>query len=517
MTQSRSAGQLGRRAVHIIFSDSSFIYRGPDKKPGTRTRTRKNSEGTALPTKSRLTRPQQPVVPSGELVLVPSQPGPSRTKKRTRALRGPLPDQTSRVHHFNDQVAHFSNEGDQSSTVIPPSLPNELGHVVSNGSLSHEQAKKSVPDLPDRHSSTSPGHQPSLVQLPQLPPLAARALLDTASSSIPSISHNNFIESPLAHPSDDAQARDTSNTQTNATWPGDQLSHPHAYQPSTPHAGQSNRQGFQPGHLHAAQPPSNTLSSYSTNPGFDPQHTTSTDASAPVSLPPASPVFTRLQHTHDPNLRPPRDPFAGLTYPRAGMAVPALGRGARSPGIDTGIGNLLNGVDEANSGSKHLDLGTVGQETQPYATEGYGSAMYESYGQLPATSNVEELTYHTPVESPYHDYLAPGRGVQNGGNYVVQAGRDYVSASDVSHRAHPDYLLDGESAQLSPVGAYTPRADTYSSVRTPAEITILPPPAGGPLGLWNERSTSSSEYDESASGTGYISEVCPSLSLTCIK
>ncbi|KAG8747602.1 hypothetical protein FRC10_000144 [Ceratobasidium sp. 414] len=492
---------------------------GPDKKPGTRVRTRKDSTGAVLPSKPRVSRPGQAPASSIELPLVPSQVGPTRNKKRV--TRGSGFDPTARASHADEQILALSSNGAPSSAgamrrISPPTLPRELGRVVPSSSLGRVPPGRSSQGLLEIGTEASRDQVSPSVRLPQLPALATQSLLDKPRPSGLETYRDDFDRIPHYNISGHPYANDNYSNQGGAFAPEDPLtlgSAGHLVSSSDfPSAGSSQRgHSYSPPALADTTSGSYVASSVESALG---------NADLPSGLPtgqPASPVFTRLQHTHDPHFRLPADMLAGLAYPRAGIVVPSLGRGSRlsTPGgrrsdIPDSVLSAADvpaglGVDLGQS-----SLGGVGQASGLVVpsfegTAGEGSYGLEAYTHRHATPSAGEFRYQTPDGDTY-DY---------DGNYVPRASHHHYrspSGSSYSTQADIVYLPPSESSYATSVDSYASQSEDYrSTAPTPTEITILPPPAGGLAGLWNEDDVASL-YDEPVGGVGYIPGVYGSVS-----
>ncbi|KAG9102780.1 hypothetical protein FRC06_001144 [Ceratobasidium sp. 370] len=499
--------------------DAEPKRRGPDKKPGTRVRTRKDSTGAVLPPKPRVPRLGQAPSSSIELPLVPSQVGPARNKKR--APRGPAFDQTPRPSLVDEQTLPLSSDGAPSGAgttrkISPPTLPRELERVAPSSSLGRIPPGRFPQDLLEIGTEASRDQVSSSVRLPRLPALATQSLLDKPEPSNLETHSDDLGQIPArynvpGHP----YVNDSYSNQGEAFAPEDSLalsSAGYSVSSSDLLSARSSQ------HRHAYSLPAvtdTTTGSYvasSVDPALG-------NADPPSGLPtgqPTSPVFTRLQHTHDPHFRLPADVFAGLAYPRAGIVVPALGRGGRlsTPGVQRNDipDSVLSAADM--SAGLGVDLGQssldeVGQASGlvvpslEEAVEGsYGLEAYTHH----ATPNDGNFGYRT-LDSNAHDYE---------GNYVPRTSPHHYrspSSSSYSTQADAAYLPPSESGYATSVDSYASQSEDYrSTAPTPTEITFLPPPAGGLAGLWGEDG-GAGLYDESSiGGLGYIPGVYGSVS-----
>jgi hypothetical protein len=462
---------------------------------------------------------------------VPSQAGPTRNKKRPP--RGPLPDQTARPAWLDERAPPYSDEGLQRNTdptrkISPPTLPRELGHIVPSSAPGRGTAGRSSSQ--DALGSGLDAHQYQVsppVQLPQLPALATHALLDTpGSSNLEPYPGDHSQASALYNGSQGPYINGTYDSLGGAFVPATSLVSPLATRSASDIRSSPNTLSNQDPHsepLYVAPAISSTasssfvasISSADLEPYID-----DGSFSAPLfpTAQPASPVFTRLQHTNDPHFRPPIDVFAGLAYPRAGIVVPALGRGNRPPSFGLRGRDILDGIEstaddlgELHSGVVQSDL--VGQATGLVASSfeattddgSYGIGAYEyaattdPYAHDHATSSARGLGYQ--ARNDYDDY--------SGGNYVARASSHYRTPSDGSYSTQADvgYLPPSESGYATSVDSYASHDGYSSTVPTPTEITVIPAPAGGLVGVWNDVSDSTNLYDGSLGSSRYMSGV----------
>lgn len=480
-----------------------------------------------MPSTSRL---QAGSGPSSETPLVPSQVGPERTRKRTKVPQVPSSNPGSSAPYPGVQVArplHPTEFAGTSSILktVAPILPDELDHAPAATS-NYAQIGSSFPQEPNQE----------LYQSSQLSDvLAIHPILDTSSSLDVQISagqhswelgHDNstrgsYANNLYAYPSGIAVSDEPFIT-SNISIPS---SHSCGYM--LPHISQSDSQHLLADAANIVSHPGAETGSIAL-PTRLMAHTGST-GTASLSLPlsttpggPSSPIFSTLQHTHDPHFRPPTDVFAGLAYPRDRMSVPALGRG-RSNHAESGheasdaMGNIR---EEDSSGAQsrfqvadeysylhgHLDQVTertpdeeVLNKTLSYTPEtcdsGYGRELTEDSG------------YCAPSESAYSDYSS---STQPSGRYISQGTSSGLTTpishhglqDDLGYSPHTDFIY-GSSEDP----AYASQTDGYSSdVQTPAEITVLPPPSGRGLIDFLDGAGNGGQYDD-LSGSGYISGV----------
>ncbi|KAG8774686.1 hypothetical protein FRC12_001872 [Ceratobasidium sp. 428] len=498
--------------------------RGPDKKPGTRVRTRKDSTGAVLPPKPRIPRPAQAPPSSIEPPLVPSQAGPTRSKKRVP--RGPVFDQTARASFIDGHTIPLLSDGVQSSAgvtrkISPPTLPQELEKIVPSSSFTRTSPTRSPQHLKETRSDVLQDQVSPSVRLPQLPTLATQALPNKLGTSDQETYRDrlNQVSAPYGI-SGDPYANDGYNRPGVAHPTEDPLisgSATHSVSSDLPSA-----RSFQHDTTYSTSilPDAASVSPIASS--VDPALA---NANLPPGLPaaqPTSPVFKRLQHTHDPDFRPPTDVLAGLTYPRTGVVVPALERGSRTSTFGARRSDILDGALGSTSVSAGLGvdigqstLGDIGQASGLVASSLEGAAREGPYG---LEANIQPYT-HSQVSSSIGElgYQALDRNTYNyDGNYVPQTSRYYRSPSGSSYSAQADaaYLLPGEPGYATSADSYASQSEDYrSTLPTPTEITILPPPTGGLVGIWNEDLGSSAAlYDESIGGIGYISETYGSVS-----
>ncbi|KAG9101620.1 hypothetical protein FS749_005158 [Ceratobasidium sp. UAMH 11750] len=495
--------------------DAEPKRRGPDKKPGTRVRTRKDSTGAVLPPKPRVPRPGQAPASSTELPLVPSQAGPTRNKKRVP--RGSAFGRAARTSLVDEHTLPLSSDGAPSSAgltrkISPPTLPRELEWIVPSNAVGRVPPGRSSQDPLEIETETSRDQVSPSVRLPQLPALATQALLDKPGSSNLDTYRDDLGGIPARYNvSGHPYTGDGYGNQAEAFAPEDPLasgSSDHSVPSSDLLSAGSSQQShsYSPSALTDATPSPYVASS------VDPVLGNADSPSGPPTGQPTSPVFTRLQHTHDPHFRLPADVLAGLAYPRAGIVVPALGRGTRlsTPGGRRGVipDSTLGGIDV--SAGLGVDLGQpalsgIGQASGlvvPSLDEVIGDGSYglEAYTRHHTTAG--EFGYQT-LDGNTHDY---------DGNYAPQATHHYYrspSSSPYSTQADAAYLPPSESSYATSVDSYASQSEDYRSMApTPTEITILPPPAGGLAGLWNEDG-GVDLYDESV---GYVPGVYGSVS-----
>ncbi|QRW15183.1 Fungal Zn(2)-Cys(6) binuclear cluster domain [Ceratobasidium sp. AG-Ba] len=481
--------------------DAEPKRRGPDKKPGTRVRTRKDSTGTVLPSKPRIARPQT-LASSNEPLLVPSQAGPARNKKR--APRGSALDQ--RTSFSNEQAPHLPNNFIGAlRRISPPTLP-QLEQIAPSSASSR-------PDSPGDPPAVSRGLSPS-VRLPQLPPLATQSLLD-GSGSTANTYYNAFDRTLASYSGPETPHMDNAFGDS-ANGIKLENSHGSASAVRSPSSDIQSATSTRPGHPHITPVltdiPSGSYLDLSVAGAA--VNNTGLASGLPI-VQPTSPVFTRLQHTNDPHFSPPTDILAGLAYPRPGIAIPALDRGGRSSDFDKRRGH--------NQGTAHhttAELGLDGIEAGGLATPGVGDTPTSdgSYEVEPykGLSDIQTYSYDQPASIPGEpQYLLPDGNTYDDytSGYVRRDSRHYRSPSGSSYSTQTDvaYAPPSASSYATSVDSYSSQHDGYpSTAPTPTEVTILPPPVDGLGGSWGKGFGSGAElYDGSV---GYVSGTYGSLS-----
>ncbi|CAE6404179.1 unnamed protein product [Rhizoctonia solani] len=505
-----------RNCVRIEVSchyDTEPKRRGPDKRPGTRTRTRKNASGT-------------PVIPSshaesttsGFLIdppLVPSQVGPARTRKRTKVPSVPSSDPA--LSTSCDGSSHRSEDSGPTGSIpkiSPPTLPGELGpHVAGNVGRVRMGSNLTL------DSSQTPRAPP---QLPDL--LASHALPSTRNNFDATTGSSDWNQSVQQGNSGDAYGHDVYAYPSGFAVSEEPLASSSATD-STLDYQLVQSLDSQP---HYALANDSTTRSAS---GIDegPILLNATDSGGVPSLlsvmpsaahpAPPSPTFSRLHHTHDPHLPPPQDVFAGLAYPRDGIAIPLLGRASRSS--DT---NQLEHVNTSADGRNDL----IQHQGYPQARD-----EYEKAGQMVALASGHGMRFshlrHSSISDSSYSYdssselgyTASTESVcsdhSNSTRTSARYRQDSVSnvTTPVSHYGYQDgagYSSHTESL-YSPSG-YGSQNDGYTSdVQTPAEIKMLPPPANsGLLDFWHDGTSHFSQRGNSLSGSGYGSGTAGSVS-----
>ncbi|CAE6527496.1 unnamed protein product [Rhizoctonia solani] len=490
--------------------DAEPKRRGPDKKPGTRTRTRKNSSGAAIAPTSRAGITSRLV---NEPPLVPSQVGPVRSKRRTKVPSVPSSNPLPIVSYGESSLSH-PEELRVAGTIpkiSPPTLPGQLGHAARN--LGRPLADPNI----------APGPRLAPCAPPQLPELLAP-------HSLPSI-HDDL---GLATGSG---TWDHSGYQVNSgdAFDGDEYTYPTglvaAEEPLTP-SGAIDYRFAQSSSPHPHYAPTNVST---TNPtlGVDAngvQLSTVDSAGVPSSLSvlpstahaaPSSPIFSRLQHTHDPHFRPPQDVLAGLAYPRNGVAIPALGRGGRpsTAHLEPPSADSNERSDSMGALDRFQVIGEYGDNQQTIASTSDDGMRAQRlpglhHSDIPdgyAYDSSSDLGYSASAESVYSDYSnstqTSTRYRQDSSSSLATPVSHYGYQDDAEYSSHTESIY-GSSGYASQNGGYAP------DVQTPAEIKVLPPPANpSMLGLWQDTSTSHvSRYTHPISGSGYTSGPGDSIS-----
>lgn len=523
-----------RNCVRIEVSchyDAEPKRRGPDKRPGTRTRTRKGPNGAPIPLTSRITgAPNDPP-------LVPSQIGPERSKKRSKIPRVPSLDHVPSQSYEGPYGTRPSNLEDRASAssipkIAPPSLPGELEHVagIVPGRARTGANFTQVPSGQGFFNIVDP-HLPNT--------LASHSLPDASKSLDTNTRLGNWDQSIARGSAGDGYRHDTYAYPGGASLPEDQLIPSNATVPISHSAADfSLLQGSQPDPRYVSTDVSSAIpisDAGTGSAGLSTQSLNAENAGIPISLSipstttqpgSSSPIFSRLQHTHDPHLRPPANPFAGLAYPRSGVAVPALERGRGPSGFTAGGLELLGTASDTTGDNNLIDAQSRFQVADdysyphgsltspasddmtnkplPYTTTGpYNPANTYTHG------SAADLPYQGSGESTYGDYPT---STQPGGNYIhgdtARLGH-YPASEDTGYLSQTDSAYAPSSADST----YASQTDGYSSdVPTPAEITVLPPPANqGLLEFWNDGADGSvGQYDDSVSG--YLSGTYGSVS-----
>jgi hypothetical protein len=423
--------------------------------------------------------------------------------------------------------------------IAPPTLPGEL-------------VAGSAPNRVRVGSGFTPGPGQDLYPpTRQLGVLVTHSLPDTSSNLDVTSRSNNWERSAAHGSSGDGYRKDSYVYPSGADVPQERLISSSAAV-SSPHSATSDHPLLHNSHSDSQYPlvnVSNTILVPDVDTGSVALLTHSLDTTGGVgvasslSLPrsathigPPSPTFSRLQHTHDPHFRPPTDVFAGLAYPRGGMAVPALGRG----GSDATAGELGLGTtadarrDSSNRVQSrfqvtdeysypHGKLGRVAERAPDqgmlakalaYTTEASHSGISaDSYSR----DSTGEMRYRGSSEDTYSDYST---SAQPSGRYITQSSSSSLT-TPISHYGPQEDTGSSytESVYASSADSvYTPQTDRYSpDIQTPAEITVLPPPADqGLLNFWRDGASGSMyQYDNSVSGSGYISGVSSSSIHAC--
>ncbi|CAE6516745.1 unnamed protein product [Rhizoctonia solani] len=492
--------------------DTEPKRRGPDKRPGTRTRTRKNASGTAAPTShtgnavSRL--PNEPP-------FVPSQVGPERTKKRTKVPSVPSSNPLPGVSYGGTHVPPSlrSEELGVAGTIpkiSPPTLPGELGHAAGNVGR----------PLAGPNLAPGPSRMPGAPQLPEL----------LASRSLPG-AHSNFDTNAGSSVWDQSVHQVSSGD----TYGDDAYAYPSGVvvseEPLASSGATDSTFGYRFAERSRSQPQYvlGNVSTTNSGPGIDVGEiplNTAGSIGVPSSLSvlpstthpgPPSPTFSRLQHTHDPHFRPPQDILAGLAYPRDGVAIPTLERGSRSGATASrsellepssgGGSNLIEARDHFQTSDGYENTGQMVASTSgdgmrlQHMPSLYHSGVSDSSYTYDSSS---ELEYNASTESVCNDH---SRSTQNSTRY--QQGSSSSLTTPVSHYGYQDdagYSSHTESFYSS--SGYASQNDGYASdIQTPAEIKVLPPPANpGLLNLWQDGATSRvSQYTSAFGGPAYTS------------
>ncbi|CAE6451542.1 unnamed protein product [Rhizoctonia solani] len=474
--------------------DAEPKRRGPDKRPGTRTRTRKNSSGVAVVPTSRTGNlgsrlPNEPP-------LVPSQVGPVR-RKRTKVPSVPSSDPLPGGSYGETHVPSSSHPeklgvAGTIPKISPPTLPGELGHAAGNVGR------------PLVGSNLVPDSGPAPYAPPQLPELP---------HSLPGTHNTAWDHSEYQDGYRDTYSSGGYVYSSGIVAPEEALASSGAIDPTLDYRFAQS----------SPPQPQYTSTVSATNPtlGADvdgSQFNAVDSIGVPSSLSmltstyaaPSSPIFSRLQHTHDPHFRPPQDVLAGLAYPRDGLAIPTLGHGVRP-----------------SNGTSHSEpLGTdANRGSDPTGTRGRFQVIseYENGQAIASTSNDGMRIQHLP--GPHYSGIPDGYAYDSSSELGFSASAESVCsdhpnstqistryrqgsssslATPVSHYGYQDdagYSSHTESIYGS--SGYVSQNDGYASdIQTPAEIKVLPPPANpGLLDLWQDPSTSHvSRYTNSISG-----------------
>ncbi|CAE6452579.1 unnamed protein product [Rhizoctonia solani] len=480
--------------------DTEPKRRGPDKRPGTRTRTRKNASGAPVVPTSRPGKLASGLL--NETPLVPSQLGPTRTKKRIKVPSVPSSDPLPSGSHVPSSLR--PEDLGIVPKISPPTLPGELGHAAGNVGR-----PLAGPSFTPGRTPGGPPQLPELLASHSLPPTYNN--LDTATGSSAwdrsihqSSSADSYGDDACAYPSGIAVPEDL------LTSGATNLALDYRF------AQNSHSQ-----HQYALAGASTT------NPtlGADTSLNTIESVGVPSSLSalpsthpaPPSPIFSRLQHTNDPHFRPPQDVLAGLAYPRDGLAVPALGRGGRPNATASypeplstdhngrsdpiGAHDRFQTLDEyENSGQIITSSAGDGMPIQHLSRRYHSSVSEGSHGY----DSSSDVGYNPSTESVCSDH---SNSTQT--SAIYRQGSSSRLTTPVSHYGYQDdagYSSHTESIYGS--SGYTSQNDGYSSdIQTPAEIKVLPPPANpGMLDLWQDPATGRiSQYTDSIGGSGYVS------------
>ncbi|CAE7156896.1 unnamed protein product [Rhizoctonia solani] len=232
---------------------------------------------------------------------------------------------------------------------------------------------------------------------------------------------------------------------------------------------------------------------------------------------PHSPIFSRLQHIHDPHFRPPQDVLDGLAYPRDGLAIPALGRSGRpstatdhSELLSTGSSGTndpvprdrLRAIDDyENTGQIIASTSGDGMRIQHWPGLRHSGIPDNSYTEYDSSS---DLGYSASAESVCSDR---SNSTQTSTRYRQDSSSRFTTpVSQYGYQDDAGYSSHTESIYGS--SGYTSQNDGYGSdIQTPAEIKLLPPPANpGLVDLWQDAPTSHvSRHAGSISGSGYTS------------
>ncbi|KAG9101984.1 hypothetical protein FRC07_010264, partial [Ceratobasidium sp. 392] len=419
-----------------------------------------------------------------------------------------------------------SDEGQSSAGITrkisPPTLPRELEKIVSSSSFDRIPPSHPFQNSPETKPNALRDRVSPPVRLPQLPILATQALHDEPGPSNLETHHHNISQVPASYNIvGDPYASNGYNNQS-VTYAPEDPSILGSAAHSDPSSDLPSARSSQRGHSYSSSVLSDAVSGSHVASSVDP---TPANASLLQELPtvqPTSPVFQRLQHTHDPHFRPPTDVLAGLAYPRAGMIVPALGRSSKASTVGAqgrDISDDTLGLTDVSAGLgidigqlNAVDIGRASGLVAPSLEGSMGENAYrfetnvQSYTDVHATLNAGELGYQTPERSTYHYDR----------NYVPEASYHYRSPSSSSYSAQADaaYLPPHESGYATSVGSYASPSEGYrSTIPTPTEITILPPPAGGLVNIWGEDiGNSAGLYEEAVGSIGYVSGTYGSVS-----
>ncbi|KAF8682552.1 chromatin disassembly [Rhizoctonia solani] len=473
---------------------------GPDKKPGTRTRTRKNTGGGSVAASSRT---------ASLLIdppLVPSQVGPERTKKRTKLPFVPSSDPLPSYAAPHPTSLLHSDKSDTTGSIpkiSPPTLPGELGpHVAGN------VARVRVGPNPTLDSNRTP------CASNQLSDLLASNSIPSAHNTLDAVSGSSAWDHSIRQGNSGYAYGDDAYTYPS----GLVVSEEPLMSSDATHSTLDTRlvQSSEPQPHYVLANISTTHPTSGTDPGTISLNTTDVIGVPPslsVNHPtPPSPTFSRLHHAHDPHFRPPQDVFAGLTYPRDGIAIPTLGRGTRLNSVSQTEPPNPD-VDERNdairaSGHFHTrdEYEKAGQMVTLVSGDGmrfphlrHSSVSDSSHGY----ESSSELGYSASTESVCSDH-------SNSTRISSRYRQDSVSnvTTPVSHYGYQDsagYSSHTESL-YSPSG-YTSQNDGYTSdAQTPAEVTVLPPPANpGLLDFWHDGTNYFSQHANSVGGSGHTS------------
>ncbi|KDN42120.1 hypothetical protein RSAG8_06978, partial [Rhizoctonia solani AG-8 WAC10335] len=481
--------------------DTEPKRRGPDKRPGTRTRTRKNTSGAA----------NAPTSHSGNLAsrllneppLVPSQVGPLRTKKRTKVPSVPSSDPFPGVSYGGIYVPSSSRPKELGVVgtihkISPPTLPGELGYAAGNVGR-----PIAGPNLGCAHS-----------QLPEL--LAPHSLPGIHDDSGSAAGPGAWNHSGYQGGSGDAYS-------------GGVYAYPSglvAAEESLTSSGVDSTLDYRFAQSSPPQPQYALTDVSTTNPtlgiGVDGVPLNAVDSvgvpSSLSALPsttypaPPSPIFSRLQHTHDPHFRPPQDVpryslgsnilmiLTSALLKTSSLASLTLVIRWPFPHWGVGPGLVLPAIQRRRvllpaGEAIQWELGTASRSSTSVRT-------LDKWLRRPPTM---ECGFSTRPGSIALAFLLAMPT-------IPLASWDTDSSSSLTTPvSHYSYQDDGYSSHTESIygsSGYTSQNDGYASdIQTPAEIKVLPPPANpGLLGLWQDASTSHvSRYTNSISGSGYTS------------
>ncbi|KAJ1309633.1 hypothetical protein OPQ81_006401 [Rhizoctonia solani] len=494
--------------------DAEPKRRGPDKRPGTRTRTRKNASGAPIVPTSRPGNTTSGLL--NEPPLVPSQSGPIRIKKRTKVPSVPSSDPLPGVSYGETHAPSSSRPEELGIAgaipkISPPTLPGELGHAAENVGR------------PLVGSNITPGLGRAPCVPPQLSGLFASRSLPDTSNNLDAAARSSTWNHQVG--SEDANSNDV------YAHPSGLVSEESLV--SFGAVGSAVDYRFQDSHSQSHYALANASTSGSApdvDVGDVPLNATggvgvlSSLSAIPSETHPAppSPIFSRLQHTHDPHFRPPRDVLAGLAYPRDGLAIPTLGRSgepsatsSRLEPLNAGPGGRSGPVRAQDRFQASDEYVNTEQAVVPTSDDGMrlqhlSGPYHSSFSNAYSYDSSSGLEYPTSTETACSDH---SNSTQGSARYRQESNSRFTTpVSHYGYQDDPGYSSHTESIYSS--SGYTSQNDGYTSdVQTPAEIKYLPPPANpGLLGLWHDGTTGSSQYLDSLDGPGYISGTGGSIS-----